>query len=398
VATISSVGLAKALIPGTATITAKDPTTGLTQNATLVVTGATVTAIVVSPTNQTIAPLTRLYYSAVGQFSDGTTQNLTADANWTSTNTSVATVATAATTPPTFATGVSAGSTMIQAALGGVTGAASLNVSAASLTSIAFASIPSTTGVAVGSTLFLEPIGTFSDGTKQNIRLAATWSVTPSDGSIATVDFTGRVTGVAAGTATVTAQLGTVTQTETINVQNANSIAVTPAAPTIAAGTVAQFDAVATLADGTKQDITSSVTWSSANPAAATITNGLYFAGLASGLAAGNSTIVAVFAGLSGQASLTVTNATLSSIAITPTAPQSISLGKTVQYKVTATFSDSTTQDLTSQVTWTSLDPAVAVVNLNGLATSTGVGSTMVKATANINGITASDDKALVVF
>jgi len=49
-------------------------------------------------------------------------------------------------------------------------------------------------------------------------------------------------------------------------------------------------------------------------------------------------------------------------------------------------------------VTWTSSDPAVAVVSLSGIATTTGTGSTMIKATADINGSIASDDKALIVF
>jgi hypothetical protein len=391
VATIDSLGRAKGLIPGTATITAKDPATGLTQSAALLVTNSALTAIVVSPTNQTIAPLTRLSYSAVGKFADGTTQEISVDATWTSTNTPVATM------HSYIATGVSAGSTMIQASLGGVTGSASLNVSAASIVSIAFYAVPSTIGIAVGSNATLVPNATFSDGTIQNIRFSGTWSVTPSDGSIATVDQAGIVTGVAAGTATVTVQLGTVTQTETVNVQNVSSIAVTPATATIADGTATQFRAIATLADGTTQDLTSSASWSSTNATAAKVANGRLLGGFASGLAAGNSTIVAVFGGISGHASLTVTNATLSSIAITPTAPQSISLGRGVQYMATATFSDSTTQDLTSQVIWTSSDPTVAVVNLTGLATSTGAGSTMVKATANINGVTASDDKALIV-
>jgi hypothetical protein len=398
VATINTAGRAKGLIPGTATITAKDPTTGLTQSATLAVTNVTLTAILVSPANQTIPPLVRLFYSAVGKFSDGTTQDITLDAAWTSTNTLVATIGSAFTPLRFFATGVSAGSTMIQATLGGVTGSADLSVSAASLTSIAFASIPSAVGLATGSVLTLLPIGTFSDGTTQSLRASAAWSVTPSNGSIATVDQTGDVRGFASGTATVTAQLGTVTQTEKINVQNAGSIAVTPTAPTIAVGTATQFRAVATLADGTMQDLTSSASWVSGNSATATVTNGPLLAGSASGIAAGATSIIAEFGGLSSQASLTVTSATLSSIAITPAAPQSISLGRTVQYKAIATFSDSTTQDITSQVMWTSSDPAVAVVNLLGTATSTGVGSTMVMATANVNGVTKSDNKALMVF
>ena len=396
VATINSTGRATGLVPGTATITAKDPTTGVTQNASLVVTNATVTAIVVSPARQTIAPLTQLSFSALGQFSDGTTQDITADATWASTNIAVATVTSSA--PNGVATGVSAGSTVIGAVLGGVAGGASLTVSSASLVSIAFPMVsPATTGVAIGSTLLLNAVGTFSDGTKQNLNSSAAWTVTPSNGSIATVDKTGLVTGIAAGAATVKAQVGTVTQTYALNVQNLSSIAVKPASVTIAGGTATAFDAVATLADGTTQDLTSSVTWVSATPATATIGNGMVSAGWASGIAAGTSTIYAVFGGQSSQVSLTVTNATLTSIAITPAAPQTISLGSTQQYKATATFSDSTTQDLSYLVTWTSSDPPVAVVNLTGLATSTGVGSTMVKASANINGSTHSDDKALIV-
>ena len=390
VATINAGGLATALIPGTATITAKDAASGLTQSAALVVTNATATAIAVTPSNQTIAPLTQVTYSAGAKFSDGTTQNISGNATWSSTDTSVAIVT------GRVATGVSAGSTMIQAAFGGVTGSASLSVSGATLTSIAFTP-PSAIGIAIGTAVFLNPIGTFSDGTQQNIRTEAVWSVTPSDGSIATVQE-GLVTGVGAGSATVTVQLGTVTQTQTVNVQNVSSIAVTPAAPTIADGTTIQFHALATLADGTTQDVTTSSKWSTANPAAVTIISGPQLTGIASGIAPGNSTITAVFGSVSGQASLTVTNATLSSIAITPTAPQSISVGSTVQYKATATFSDSTTQDVTTLVTWTSSDPAVAVVSLSGIATTTGTGSTMIKATADINGSIASDDKALIVF
>jgi hypothetical protein len=395
VATINAAGTAKGLIPGTASITAKDPTTGLMQSATLAVTNVALTSIAVSPANRTIAPLARLDYLAVGTFSDGTSQDITAVATWASTSTTVATVA-----GPT-ATGVSAGSTMIQATLSGVTGSTPLTVSSVSVVAITFPT--PAVGMAIGSAGFLAAVGTFSDGTHQRLLTGVTWSVTPSDGSIATVRADGLVTGVAAGTATVKAQVGSVSGTENVNVQNATSIAVMPAAPSIAAGTATQLRATATLADGTAQDVTQYAAWSSANPAVATIASGQNptgpnIGGLASGIAAGTSTIFAVLGGVSGQASLTVSSATLSSIAITPATPQSISLGSTAQYKATATFSDSTTQDLTSQVMWTSSDPAVAIVDKLGTATSTGVGSTMVMATASVNGATKSDNKALMVF
>ncbi len=394
VATISNAGRATGIAPGTATITATDPTTNLSMSAPLTVTSATVTAVVVSPVNQTIAPLTRLSLAALGEFSDGTTQDVTADSTWSSTDTAAATVTNTA--PKGVATAVASGSTTITATLGGVSGNAPLTVSSASLTSIALT--PPSSGVAIGSTLQLQAVGTFSDGTKQPINLATAWSVSPNDGSVATVNQAGLVTGVAAGTATVKAQVGTVSKTATLTVENLTSIAVAPTAPSIAQGTAAALDAVATLADGSTQDVTSSVTWVSTNPATATISDAVGTSGWASGIAPGNAAIGAVLDGQSALVQLTVTSATLSSIAIMPAAAQNIALGNTQQYTVEATFSDSTTQDLTYQVTWTSSDPAVAVINGFGLATSTSAGSTMVKAAGDINGSTATDSKVLIVF
>ena len=50
---------------------------------------------------------------------------------------------------------------------------------------------------------------------------------------------------------------------------------------------------------------------------------------------------------------LTVTAAMLSSIALTPASP-SVAKGLTEQFTATGTYSDGTTSDLTSQVTWAS--------------------------------------------
>ncbi|MGC2612677.1 MAG: Ig-like domain-containing protein [Terracidiphilus sp.] len=401
VATINNAGRAAGITAGAATITATDPTTSLAGSTTLDVTNATVTAIVVSPVVQTIAPLTRLNFTALGVFNDGTTQNITADSNWSSSDTAAATVTNSA--PSGVATGVASGSTTITAALGGMSGSTGLTVSSASLTPIALT--PAASGVAIGSTLPLNAVGTFSDGTKQPINLAAAWSVSPNDGSIATVDKTGLVTGVAAGTATVKAQVGTVSKTATLTIENLNSIEIVPAAIavspvtaiTIAEGTATGLAAIATLADGSTQDITSSVTWVSPTPATATISDALGSSGWASGIAPGTVAVSAVFDAQSAAVKFTVTNATLSTIAIMPTAAQNVALGHTQQYTAQATFSDSSEQDLTNQVTWTSSDLPVAVVNGNGLATSTGVGATMVKAAGDINGSTASDSKVLTV-
>jgi hypothetical protein len=86
-----------------------------------------------------------------------------------------------------------------------------------------------------------------------------------------------------------------------------NSITVTPANPSIKAGSTQQFKATGTYSDNSTQDITSQVSWSSSNTAVATI-NG---AGLASGIAGGSTTITATQTSVSGSTSLTVQPTTL---------------------------------------------------------------------------------------
>lgn len=74
-------------------------------------------------------------------------------------------------------------------------------------------------------------------------------------------------------------------------------------------------------------------------------------------------------------ASLTVTPAVGPSLALTPLAPTR-AVGEAVQFRVTGTFGDGTTQDLTQTVTWTSSNPAVATVTSPGglaMAASPGV-------------------------
>jgi trimeric autotransporter adhesin len=182
-------------------------------------------------------------------------------------------------------------------------------------------------------------------------------------------------------------------------VQSLTSVAIAPNPATIAQGTTQQFTATATLADGTTQDVSSSVTWISTTPTIATIINHPQSqalpTGQATGIAPGTTTIAAEIGGQFATAQLTVTSATLASLAITPTAPADIALGGTQQYTATGRFSDLTTQDLTNQVTWSSSQPRVAVVDGFGAASITGPGTATVKASGSINGRAATDQGVL---
>src|SRR6266849_4337684 len=75
--------------------------------------------------------------------------------------------------------------------------------------------------------------------------------------------------------------------------------------------------------------------------------------GLANCIASGNTVVSALFAGQVGTASLTVTNATLTSISVTPASP-SISLGSSQQFTAVGTFSDGSTLNISGQANRTS--------------------------------------------
>ena len=78
---------------------------------------------------------------------------------------------------------------------------------------------------------------------------------------------------------------------------------------------------------------------------------------------------------------VTATTATLQSIAVTPAAP-SVGTGSTVQFSAMGTYSDNSTKNITSSVTWASSNPAFAtIVAATGLATGVAVGTTEITAT-----------------
>ena len=154
------------------------------------------------------------------------------------------------------------------------------------------------------------------------------------------------------------------------------SIAVTPANPSIAKGLTQQFTATGTFSDNSTADLTNQVTWASGMSSVATINS----TGLATGVAPGMSAISAMLGGVTGSTTLTVTAAVLQSIAVTPANP-SIAQGLTQQFTATGTFSDSSTQDLTNQVTWASGTPSVATITSSGLATAVAPGMSSIGAT-----------------
>jgi hypothetical protein len=295
VATITGTGLASGLAPGTATITA---TLGsLSGSATLEVTNATVVSITVSPSGRTIALGTRLPFSAVGRFSDNSTQVITRESTWSSDNLAVATIARGG----NAATAVGPGTANISATFEGVSGSASLNVSSATLISISVT--PASAVLAPTTYVNCVATGMFSDGSTQVLTNVVHWS--SSAPTVASASGA-HVTALSGGTATITAQFGSVTGGSTITVDSSPlaSIQISPPATSIAQRQTFAFRAIGTFADGNSQDLTTFALWTSSKPSVATIN-----AGHATGVGTGTTVVVALFDRQVGTANLTVTAA-----------------------------------------------------------------------------------------
>lgn len=179
----------------------------------------------------------------------------------------------------------------------------------------------------------------------------------------------------------VAGQIYTLDDPPFTDVVELGSLTVTPANPSVATGSNQQFSVLGNFTDGSTQDLSSAVAWSSSDPSVATIAPG----GLASGVSAGTTTITAQLNGVSGFTTLTVTSQSLvnlTSLAVGPANP-TVTAGFTQQFSATGTFSDGTTQDLTSTVAWDSSNPAAAGINGAGLATTLAAGATSITATLN---------------
>jgi hypothetical protein len=171
------------------------------------------------------------------------------------------------------------------------------------------------------------------------------------------------------------------------------SIAVTPTTSSIALAETTQLSATGTYNDSSTKDITQSVNWavtSSTPTGAATVGNTAGTKGKVTGVLAGTATIQASATGAtSGTATVTV-GLTLTSITVTPANATFSQTQTPQQFTATGTFSDGSTQSLTSTVTWTSSNTN----DLTFSTTSIGLATFLVSDPTNPVTITATSSAA----
>ena len=364
--------------------------TSISSDAAFTVTDAILQAINIIPANSSIANGLSQPFTAQGRYSNNTTQNLTDELIWSSSNATIAAI--------NASTGVA-----VAQAVGGpviitvtdnntsISGSTSLNVTAASLQDLKVT--PTTPSMAQGLRLSFTATGIYSDNTMRNVTSAVTW--TSDNKTVVTIDGTGNATAIAPGSATITAtDSGTLISNNTpLTVTNATlrSLQITPVNPKIARGAPLAFTATGTYSDNTTQNLTNQVIWMSDNASIATIdTAGKALAKAIAG--AVNITAVAPNNSLiNNSTALTVTNATLTAITVTP-ANSSKPLGLSQQFSAVGTYNDGTTQDLTTVASWGSSDQNIIAIDSSGNAT------TQTNGTVTISAAAANCSSSAVVF
>lgn len=241
----------------------------------------------------------------LGQGFDPTAANDTVQFNGKAASISSATATTLVVTVPSGAT-----SGPVSVTVAGTTAQGDTFTVLPLLTSIAIS--PANPSFAIGPpgmTQQFTATGSFDNGSTQDLTTSATWS--SSNLAVATIRNALGSQGLAqiltTGTTTITATSGSIVGTSTVTVTPPvlSSIAVSPVNPSIPVNSSVQFAATGTLSNGSSQDVTTSVTWTSSNTAVATISNASGSQGLVSVLTTGPTTITASLNSISGSTTLT---------------------------------------------------------------------------------------------
>ena len=231
----------------------------------------------------------------------------------------------------------------------------------------------------------------------QNARVMAGVTVTWSSGdtSVATVDASGLVTGVAEGTATITASAGSASGSAVVTVtQSVASVEVSPSVADLAAlGATVQLTAEAFDANG-HAVAEAEFSWESSDNSVASVDA----SGLVTGVAEGTATITASAGSASGSAVVTVTQS-VASVEVSPATAELTALDATIQL-TTAALDANGRGVAGAEFSWESSDAAVATVDAAGLVTGVAEGVATITATAGgVSGraiVTVLDFTALI--
>ncbi|WP_347397304.1 Ig-like domain-containing protein [Paenibacillus amylolyticus] len=222
----------------------------------------------------------------------------------------------------------------------------------------------------VGDSSSVTVTGVYSDNTSANVTISSSWST--SDTSIATV-YNGAITAKKEGTATITAAYQGQSQTVQVKVtKKVKALSKNVQSLDLRTGDTKEIILTATYSDNeTNNAAASTAEWSTSDEKVATVVNGKV-----TGQSAGTAVITAKV----GSQSVTVdVNVEVVKRVDVDKQQVNLLLNKSESVKVTATYPDGTTKDVTDLAEWTSSNEKVADV-LKGEITGYSAGSAKITA------------------
>jgi len=379
IATVAADGLVTSKAVGRVTVVAS--LSGITRSVDLDVSDEVLTTLQITPNEIALPAGADIQVSATGVYSNGTIKDLTSDVTWQTSDVDTATVSNADERAG-LVTANAVGVTTLTAYLDEAQVSADITVNSAVLNNISIA--PAGAEIPLGNYQTFTATGYFSDGSTQDVTDHVQWR-SSNTGIANSTDEVNVFTSYTAGASKITGNLDNVYAfTElTVTAATLSSISIAPLNSTIPAGTQTYFSATASYSDSSSFDITHLVTWKSSDTDKAAISNFDGRHGVVTALEVGEATISAVYENQTDNTPLTVSSATLDSIAI-QVANSSMNKGDSQRLTAIGSYSDSSTLDISNDVTWSSSQPTVASIDnaesFKGIVSALDIGSTNITA------------------
>ncbi|HZG15516.1 MAG TPA: Ig-like domain-containing protein [Candidatus Bathyarchaeia archaeon] len=291
-------------------------------------------------------------------YEDGTSEDVTKKASWSSDNSAVATVTNG------LITGYSSGTATVTAKYGTQTTSIPVSIEIVKRLDPGKSSVSLLTGGSETITL----IATYPDGKTEDVAAKAEWK---TDSPKVADAINGKITGYGPGTATITASYGTKTTTVRVEVDNTLKLTLDQESLFMKKGETKQVTLTATYTDDTTTDVSKQATWTSSDTSVVSV-----YQGKLSANAIGEATITATYGDKSVKLDVDVE---------VPKRIEfvedyvSLKTGDSEELTLKAVYADNTTSDITHKAKWTSADEAVATV-IDGKVTAVKSGETTITA------------------
>lgn len=321
-----------------------------------------------------------LQLKTFGYLSDGSRVDLTTVTEWTSSEPSIGRVSSSG-----VVSLIGVGTTRVEGRFEDRLVVLAIEATAARLESLELSA--SADGLLpLGDSRRFEAIGVYSDGQRLDVTARATWRT--DDAQYAQLGSTpGTIVARREGLATVAALFGGREAAMNVGITRARmtGLRVQSYGGSLKLGELRQLRAFASFSDGSERDVTAEAQWSSSEGAITLHAQ----AGMILASAIGHSMLTVEFGGMASTLTLAVHEKAMLSIEVERT---TLTLAKGIHapIRVFARFDDASVEQLVDEVSWSSSDPAVAIVGQGGVIEAHSEGVTTL--TASLEGFESSLD------